>query len=184
MGVSLVYQPTGPEFEYCKDFYFHEQRKSFKSSFIPQDWNKKSGNFQVKLMTKIDIVSNLEEWACMRDFSQLCGGPLENILLYYWASRKQTNCLVMMYKEGSVRFVKFITPLAGAVVLGNINLFFFKQCGGLNCPWIVVNVKNVSLNLWHLTCNLNTWPVWAQRLVAKIWNSVGHDIPSSRHWIE
>lgn len=176
--------PQVPRSSTAGTFIFMNSRKILEVDLFPKI-EKKLVIFKSNSWQKSISVTNLEEWACMRDFSQLCGGPLENILLYYWASRKQTNCLVMMYKEGSVGFVKFITPLAGAVVLGNFN-YFFKQCRGLNCPWIVVNVKNVSLNLWHLTCNLNTWPVWAQRLVAKIWNSfhVGHNIPSSRHWIE
>lgn len=51
----------------------------FKKLIISSKIEKKFGHFQVKQMLKIHIFKygNLEEWACMQNCSQVCGGPLK-----------------------------------------------------------------------------------------------------------
>ena len=58
---------------------------------------------------------------------------IENILLYFGAWFRQTKYKVMMTKEGSTKFVNFMTPWAGVLVLGCghishiVNMHFFSK---------------------------------------------------------
>ena len=58
----------------------------------------------------------------------------KNLLLYSGAWFRQTKCIVMMTKEGSIKIINFMTPGAGVLVLMRGHIFrivkmhyFFKN---------------------------------------------------------
>ena len=48
----------------------------------------------------------------------------ENLLIYSVTWFRQTNCIVMMTKEGSSKIINFMTPGAGVLLLGRYHMSY------------------------------------------------------------
>lgn len=78
MGVASIYQYAGPEFKYCKEFYFLEQQFNLKKLFLPQKFIFLSFSNRTHARNPYLYVIQKIRFVC-RTFPR-CGGPFNNLV--------------------------------------------------------------------------------------------------------